>query len=794
MRYLKGNVLFLVFAILALSFQTAQAQGNWCGQVEMEQRYMDEHPEKVVEIEALREQMNQEALAAESHRGPRAIKVIPVVFHVLHLNGPENISDAQIMDQMRIMNEDYNKGNADLSDVVASFVNVIGDVGIEFRLAKIDPNGNATDGIDRVYSSKTNSGGESAKINYWNRSMYLNIWVIKNWDSTIPSSVLAYSRTPSGANSIPSKDGVIIKSIYVGSIGTGNPVYARTLTHEIGHYLNLSHTWGASNNPGSSANCNSDDGVSDTPNCVGTFSCNTSTQSCGSLDMIQNHMDYADCTVMFTEKQGIRMISALNSAIAQRNNLSTPANLTATGVNQLTLANFSANKLTICQYETVDFTDLSEYDASAWNWTFENAQTGSSTTRHPQITYSQPGVFDVNLSASNATNTVAESKVGYIMVNPMLGNFAPFVEDFSTVSQLNNENWYGVNDNADAYEFVADPVNGFSASPCLRIENFGNANTSKDELRSTTFDLRLFSSVSVSFKVAYAQTAPNDLSKLILYASNDCGKTWAPRWSATGSSMAIAANTPSYYTPAGNQDWKPYTVTIPSSLLAQTNQFKFVFENKNGNNLYFDDFSINGPYLDVAQLKYPLNGMANVPSNQVIYWKAMGGGVESYEYQIDSDPSFTSGNLQTGINPYVTITDGLDTEFTPTGLVNGQKYYWRVRLIIGGQAKSWSSTWNFTVAANGVSTEDILLAKYQLKVYPNPMKDNGYLSFTMPTGDNVQLIITDVLGKSNRVLADNYYSEGNHLFNLSELNLTPGMYVLNMRIGSESIHQKFIIH
>jgi PKD repeat protein len=794
MRYLKSSGFFVALTILVLSFQTVNAQTSWCGQVEMEQRYLDEHPEKVAEIEALREQMNQEALAAESQRGPRAIKVIPVVFHVLHLNGPENISDAQIMDQMRIMNEDYNKGNADLSDVVSSFVNVIGDVGIEFRLAKIDPNGNATDGIDRVYSSKTNSGGESAKINYWDRSMYLNVWVIKNWDSSIPSSVLAYSRTPSGAHNIPTKDGVIIKSQYVGSIGTGNPVYARTLTHEVGHYLNLSHTWGSSNNPGMSTNCNSDDGVSDTPNCIGTYSCNTSAQSCGSLDMIQNHMDYADCTVMFTEKQGVRMISALNSGTAQRSNLSTPGNLTATGVNQLTVANFSANKLTICQYETVDFSDLSEYDASAWNWTFQNAQTNTSNTENPQITYSQPGVFDVNLSASNGTNTVSESKVGYIMVNPMLGNFAPFAEDFSSVSQLNHENWYGVNDNNDAYEFVADPVNGFSASPCLRIENFGNESGSKDELRSTTFDLRLFSSVTVAFKVAYAQKASSDISKLTLYVSNDCGNSWSPRWSASGSSMSIAANSSTYYTPAGNQDWKPYSVNIPSSLLAQTSQFKFVFENNNGNNLYFDDFNITGAYQDVAQLKYPLNGMTSTPSNQVIYWKAMGGGVDSYEYQIDSDPTFTSGNLQTGINPYIAITDGLDTEFTPAGLVNGQQYFWRVRLIIGGVTKSWSSTWSFTVAANGVSTEDILRAKYQVKVYPNPMRTNGYLSFNMPKGENVQLTINDVLGKSNRVLADSFYSEGTHLFNLSELKLTPGMYVLNMRIGSESIYQKFIVH
>ena len=44
--------------------------------------------------------------------------IIPVVVHVLHQGGPENISDAQILDAMRILNEDYNKQNADTIDVI----------------------------------------------------------------------------------------------------------------------------------------------------------------------------------------------------------------------------------------------------------------------------------------------------------------------------------------------------------------------------------------------------------------------------------------------------------------------------------------------------------------------------------------------------------------------------------------------------------------------------------------------------------------------------------------------------
>ena len=794
MRYLKSNILFIILTILAFSFQTANAQNNWCGQVEMEQRYMDEHPEKVAKILALKKQMNQEALAAESQRGSRAIKVIPVVFHILHLNGPENISDAQIMDQMRIMNEDYNMGNADLSDVVSSFVNIIGDVGVEFRLARKDPNGNVTDGIDRIYSTKTNSGGESAKINYWNRSMYLNIWVVKNWDSSIPSSVLAYSRTPSGAHYIPTKDGVIIKSQFVGSIGTGTPLFARTLTHEIGHYLNLSHTWGGTNNPGAPSNCNDPNGdyVGDTPKTVGSTSCNLSFNSCGSLDNVQNQMEYSFCSVMFTNGQAIRMNSALNSSVAQRNNLSTQGNLDATGVGQLSEADFVANRVTFCQGQTTDFTDKSKYDANAWSWSFPSGQASSNSTANPQVTYNTPGLFDVTLSASNGTQTADLTKVGYIMINPVIGKFVPYNEDFSNVSTLNHENWYSVNIDNDAYSFKAEANNGYDGTNCVKMDNHGNDNRTKDELLTTTYDLSIFSSIVISFKTSYAQTAPSDLSKLTLYISNDCGTTWVPRWTGAGSNLGSAPMTTSDYSPSGNQDWKTNSISsISGSVLAQNSQFKFVFENRDGNNLYFDDFNVTGTYTKTAQLKLPEDGRASLPNNQILYWKAIGN-IDSYEYQVAEDLAFSSG-LQTGINTALSIHEGLDTQFAPTGLNNGQTYYWKVRLIINGQPEAWSDTWSFTVASNGVSTKDLLIEKYDVKVYPNPMKNEGFVSFTLDKGSDVSVAILDMMGKERLLINKSYLGTGSHVFAIQNPNLPTGIYLIRINVNGVNIYQKIMI-
>jgi len=783
----------VIFTLITSGFHSVQAQNNWCGQVTQTEKLIKENPQLLPSIIKSREQLEQETRDYETPRGARAVKIVPVVFHVIHLNGIENISDAQINDQMRIFNEDYNMSNADLSNVVSSFTNIIGDMQIEFRLAKLDPNGAPTNGIDRIVSSKTNQGGDGAKLNPWPRNKYLNIWVIKNWKNGIPSGVLAYAYLPSGAQNRPSVDGVIVKSQFVGSIGTGRPVYARTLTHEVGHYLNLSHTWGNSNNPGKSSNCNGDDGVSDTPNCIGTFSCNTSKKSCGSLDNIQNHMDYADCTVMFSKGQGTRMNAALNSSISQRNNLSTPANLLATGVSQLTVANFSATRLTGCEYDQIDFTDKSEYGATSWDWKFPNSYISNSTDKNPSVTFSKQGLYDVNLSVSSGTHTKTENKVGYIMVNPKLGKHAPFTDDFSGVTQLNHENWYAINDLNDAFLFTADATNGYNGGNCLRVKNHTNTSLSKDELHSTTYDLRVFTKVNVSFKIAYAQISNSDFSKMTLYISGNCGQTWSPRWSANGSNLSNGKVQASAYTPNGPSDYKTFTVSnISGTVLSQTSQFKLVFENKSGNHLYLDDFAVTGTYTKSAKLKYPFNGMTAMPNNQTISWKAIGG-AEAYEYQLDLNPSFNSSDLQTGVKNYTGTTDGPETEYIPSTLVNGKIYYWRVRLIIGGAAQSWSQPWVFTVADNGVSTQDLLREKYSFVVFPNPMKEVGVISFSLTKGEDITLQITDIVGKSSVIIAQQYYGEGKHIFNLSELKLQPGMYIVSLKAGNESVYQKIVV-
>ncbi|MGZ4117299.1 MAG: M43 family zinc metalloprotease, partial [Bacteroidia bacterium] len=287
-----------------------------CGTSEAINRSLAAHPELVTDF--LKEQSRLEALDKEaaangykdntdkSAMALPAIAIIPIVFHVLHVGGTENISDAQIIDEVRILNNDYNKLNADTSAVISTFKPVVANCGIQFRLAQKDPSGNCTNGIDRIYSTLTNSADDGSKLNDWPHNKYLNVWVVKTIGT---AGVAGYAYLPGTTSS--ANDGVLILSTYIGSIGTGNPSTSRALTHEIGHFLNLNHTWGGTNNPGVACG---DDAVTDTPITKGHTSCPLSDAVCtsGVIENVQNYMEYSYCSNMFTNGQKTRMRNALN--------------------------------------------------------------------------------------------------------------------------------------------------------------------------------------------------------------------------------------------------------------------------------------------------------------------------------------------------------------------------------------------------------------------------------------------------------------------------------------------------
>jgi len=238
---------------------------------------------------------------------------IPVVFHIIYNNEQENISDDQVISQLDVLNKDYNAENQDFINVPDTFLNVASSSGIRFCLAQLDPLGNVSSGITRTYTDlevfsmsedKMKMSSEGG-IDPWDTEKYLNIWVCD-----LSGNLLGFSTFP---GTDPLLDGVVIDYQYLGVLLNSPSPYnlGRTATHEIGHFFGLEHTF--------YAGCSDWDGCDDTPPISSSsFGCPDFPQeSCGSLDMTMNFMDYTNdaCMYMFSTCQTNKMI---NNLINQR--------------------------------------------------------------------------------------------------------------------------------------------------------------------------------------------------------------------------------------------------------------------------------------------------------------------------------------------------------------------------------------------------------------------------------------------------------------------------------------------
>src|SRR3954452_23145169 len=85
-----------------------------------------------VDYARARASIEAQAAALGSLEAPSGPTVIPVVVHVIHRGGPENISDAQIQTQIDVLNRDYRKTNPDTSKVPAPFKPLVADAFVEF--------------------------------------------------------------------------------------------------------------------------------------------------------------------------------------------------------------------------------------------------------------------------------------------------------------------------------------------------------------------------------------------------------------------------------------------------------------------------------------------------------------------------------------------------------------------------------------------------------------------------------------------------------------------------------------
>lgn len=624
------STLLGITLFFSLTAQTEQTE--WCGTEEMLKAYHAENPEAA-------ERYKKDILATANTRINQQKSnhkiIIPVVIHVIHYNGQGNISKAQIEDGIRQLNEDFNKLNADTTQIRQVFQGLATSTDIEFRLAKKDPNGSCTEGITRTNSylamGPSNRNAPKTLIG-WDPFRYMNVWIVPAFNSP---TLGGFAQFPSPNAGPASTYGLIVKSDEWGTIGTGTQgtFGGRAVTHEFGHCLELFHPFQS----GCGSLCQgTGDLVCDTPPQISSLnnSCNFSFNSCSNdasggnalntnpftsnvPDQLENFMGYGiGCQVMYTQGQKERMLRAINT-YQKLITLTDTANQTFTGTNNgyvspdctPTAEILSFDKF-ICAGDNLQFTEDSYGGPlTNFNWSFPGGTPNSSTQQQPTITYNTPGDYDVILRVSNSGGVDSVILTDYVHVEGAQATYSGFnyVESFENATSFAND-WTIVspsgNPGFDRSNFAAK-----TGSASLWLNNLNNVYvTGKDQIISPSIKMSDVLNPSISVDVAYRRKNSSSNDKLNFYASIDCGKTWITILSTTPAFFAYDNSTQtSNFFPTQGSQWK--NVTIPTQFIpvsirnADRVKFRFEVEYGGGNNFYLDDFKILGQATGIDETK-----------------------------------------------------------------------------------------------------------------------------------------------------------------------------------------------
>lgn len=574
--------------------------------------YAKQYAKEKAEFEAMMNSMDKSG-------SEKAIEyTIPVVFHVLHNGGSENISKEQIMSALAILNRDYAMLNADTATVQAPFQSIRARADIKFELATKAPNGACFSGITRTVSPLTFDGSDgSAQINAivagndvyqgnWPGNKYMNVYICAEI-----GGAAGYTMLPAGWSASSMQNGIFILNTYLGNIGTSSEFSSRALTHEVGHWLNLDHVWGGNNNPGS-AGCGGTDNVNDTPATQGSQSCNLAANTCSTdnaywgfdqIDNVENYMDYSYCSKMFTAGQVARMRAAIVVASTGRANVISASNLSAVGAGAtpvLCQAKFSTPKLQVCTGETVNFTDESFNAVSGWSWSFPSGSPATATSQNASTVWNTPGTYTVTLTATDGSTT--DDYTMSIVVLPN-NETLPFYESFEGMSNFNGSTRWFVETPGNTTAWTVTNTAGNTGTNSAKLANFGATEGAIDNLISGQVDLSGITApeATFSFRYAYRKRSSTNTDQLKVYFTNDCAETWNVRKTLSSTTMTQGATAASAWTPTA-ANWVTVHVTnMTSAYWVENFRFKFEFKAGGGNNIYIDDINIyEGPESDAV--------------------------------------------------------------------------------------------------------------------------------------------------------------------------------------------------
>jgi hypothetical protein len=621
--------------ISALSITHAQER---CGTVKYEELRQLKNPklEKTQQFENwLSNKISQPKLQQQRTQGTQtATYVIPVVVHIIHNGEPIgtglNLSDAQVQSQINVMNKDFQRMNNDATNTPTEFLPIAGSLDIEFVLAKQDPFGAATNGIQRVQGTKSvwtiNDNATFKALSYWPAEDYYNIWVVN-----IPS-FLGYAQSPvsslPGLESSPDDrltDGVIIHYTAFGSNFEGLGTFSldskynrgRTATHETGHFFGLRHIWG---DDGSA--CSGTDYVDDTPNQGGSYSgqCPSGVRtSCSSSDMYMNYMDYTDdaCMNMYSQGQNARMIVVLENSPRRFSLLNSigdepppplsldlalreiviPGTTSCGGSvsSALEIQNLGTTTLTSARIQLKKNSVVVETKDFALNLPFEGITTVSFSPIL-QTSGSATYEFEVLLINNSTDQRATNNKLSISSAVPPSVTL-PMSEIFNSIPS----SWSRYNpDNNIAWELISTAGHGNTLYVnCYDYENEGAI----DRLITPILDLTTAPVAFLKFDRAHAFYGSSNQERLRALVTTVCdfNSPSTEIFNLSGTALATAPQTTSNFVPTSSQ-WETVSLSL-DQFIGNKIQIAFEVTNGWGNNVYLDNVVVSTDELiDLALL------------------------------------------------------------------------------------------------------------------------------------------------------------------------------------------------
>jgi hypothetical protein len=784
-----------IYFFIAMIFFTACgtfAQVRNCGTMEHLSWLTQQNPnltQRMQEIENF-----TQAYVTSNPEGTRTVVTIPVVVHVLYNTSAQNISDAQVQAQINQLNADYARLNSDAGNTPSVWQSIAANCEVQFCLAQRDPNGNATNGIIHKSTTATSfSDNDNAKHNStggddaWPSGSYLNLWSVN-----LGGGLLGYAQFPGGPSST---DGVVVLYSSIGSIaqpGTASPYnLGRTLTHEVGHWLNLYHIWG---DDGTS--CSGSDQCSDTPNQADeNYGCptfpNVSCSNTPNGDMFMNYMDYTDdgCMNMFTAGQKARM-QALFAAGGARLSLASSLGCTPpSGGSCGTPSGLGSSSITSSS-ATVSWTAVS-----------------GATSYNVQYKVSTSGTWTTTTSTSNSkslTGLAASTTYNYqVQAVCASGSSAYSTASSFTTSSSGGTVYCASKGNSQTYEYV-DYVNLGTIS------------------RTSGADAGYYNGTALSTNVS--QGSNYTITTSAGFTGSVYSEYWAIfcDWNKDGD-FIDAGETEASFTSTGSGN-NTATISVPSTATVGSTRMRVSM--KYGAAPTSCETFAEGEVED-----YTLNVQAGggggtctetfEPNNTTGTAAAATVGVDiSSQISTTTDVDWYSfANTATNHNIKITLTNlpfdydiklynpsGTNVKTSELGGTSSETIIYNTSTVgtykIQVYPYTGSSTTqcyimhiytgatNFRLEAGEEATATI--SKQQLALFPNPVSDNLTVQFTSAHKGSVQLNVYNMVGQ--RMFTTSVQGmEGQNTFNLNVNDYGKGAYILEVVNGGVPERQSFIV-